>query len=126
MDARGYQQYKEQSINTMTSGELLNLLYDELVKRIVRAELALEKEDYSLFEASIERVIDIVRYLDDTLNHEVPISHELHRLYEFFCYELGRVKIGRNKALLQEIKPMLIELRDSFREAEKSSTAQEQ
>ena len=30
MDARGYQQYKEQSINTMTQGELLLLLYDEL------------------------------------------------------------------------------------------------
>ncbi|MEI3361553.1 MAG: flagellar protein FliS [Oscillospiraceae bacterium] len=46
MDARGYQQYKEQSINTMTQGELLLLLYDELVKRATRAELALDKQDY--------------------------------------------------------------------------------
>ena len=27
MDMKGYQQYKEQSVNTMTQGELLLLLY---------------------------------------------------------------------------------------------------
>lgn len=58
MDARGYQQYKEQSINTMTQGELLLLLYDELVKRATRAELALDKQDYPLFEASIDRCLE--------------------------------------------------------------------
>ena len=70
MDARGYQQYKEQSINTMTQGELLLLLYDELVKRATRAELALDKQDYPLFEASIDRCLEIIRYLDDTLDRQ--------------------------------------------------------
>ena len=45
MDMRGYQQYREQSLNTMTQGELLLLVYDELVKRLTQAELALAKED---------------------------------------------------------------------------------
>lgn len=44
MDMRGFQQYKEQSVNTMTQGELLLLLYDELVKRLTQAELALNKD----------------------------------------------------------------------------------
>ena len=35
MDMRGFQQYKEQSVNTMTQGELLLLLFDELVKRLI-------------------------------------------------------------------------------------------
>ena len=43
MDARGYQNYKQQSINSMTSGELLLLLYDELVKRSTLASIALDK-----------------------------------------------------------------------------------
>ena len=34
MDMRGFQQYKEQSVNTMTQSELLLLLYDELFKRL--------------------------------------------------------------------------------------------
>ena len=41
MDLKGYQQYKEQSIATMTQEELLLLLYDELVKRLVQAELSI-------------------------------------------------------------------------------------
>ena len=121
MGPQGYQQHKEQSINTMTPGELLMLLYDELVKRAARAELALQKEDYPLFEASIDRCVDIVRYLDDTLDRSYPISRELHRLYDFFCYDLSRVKVGRNKTELERLRPMLADLRDTFRTAEKST-----
>ena len=46
------QQYKEQSISTMTPNELLLLLYDELVKNLVRCELALDQQQYELLEAS--------------------------------------------------------------------------
>ena len=121
MDMRGYQQYKEQSLTTMTPGELLNLLLDELVKRITRAELSLGKEDYPLFEASMDRCTDIVRYLDDTLDRQYPISHELHRLYDYFCYEFSRIKMGRNREELLRVKPLLVDLRDSFRGAEKAN-----
>lgn len=115
MDMRGFKEYKEQSINTMTNEELLLLLYDELIKRMLRAEMLLEKEDYSPFEESIDHCRDIINYLDQTLDRKYAISHDLHRLYEYFCYELCRIKIGRNKKALQNIKPMLIDLRDSFR-----------
>ena len=124
MNARGYQQYKEQTLNTMTPGELLNLLLDELVKRLLRGELALENQDYPLFEASIERCIAIVRYLDDTLNMQYEIGRQLHRLYEFFCYDLSRIKIGRNQEELGRIKPMFLDLRDAFRYAEKHAGEQ--
>lgn len=121
MDVRGYQQYKEQSINTMTQSELLLLLYDELVKRITRAELALNKQDYPLFETSVDRCTDIIHYLDDTLDLQYQIGRDLTRLYEYFCYELSRIKAGRNMKELQRVKPMFADLRDSFREAAKTS-----
>ena len=35
MNQNGYQQYKTQSINTMTKAEMLILLYDELIKRLI-------------------------------------------------------------------------------------------
>ena len=119
MDMHGYEQYKAQSVNTMTRGELLLLLYDEVVKRLTRAELAIGKQDYTLFEASITRCIEILEYLDDTLDPQYPISHDLHRLYDFFTYELTRVKIGRNTRILAEVKPRLTDLRDTFRAAQK-------
>ncbi len=120
MDSRGYQQYKEQSINTMTQGELLLLLYDELIKRLTQAELALNKENYPMFEGAVQRAIDIIHYLDDTLDKQYPISANLTQLYEYFTYELGRVKIGRRSEPLSHVKSMAGELRDAFREAQKN------
>ena len=121
MDMRGYQQYKEQSINSMTPGELLLLLYDELVKRGILASLALDKADWPAFEGAVDRCMDIIKYLDETLDRQYPISRDLSRMYEYFTYQLGRIKIGRNKTELENLKPMLAEMRDAFHGAEKAS-----
>lgn len=121
MDMRGYQRYREDSLNTMTQGELLLLLYDELVKRLTQAEMELSREHYQTFEAAVDRSAAIVRYLDDTLDRKYPISRNLSQLYEYFCYELSRVKSGRNQTELLRVKTMVSELRDSFRQADKTS-----
>lgn len=121
MDMKGFQQYKGQAINTMTQGELLLLLYDELVKRLTRADLALDAEQYEVFEASVDRSVDIIHYLDDTLDMQYEVGSNLSRLYDFFCYELSRVKTGRNKTELTRVKGMVSELRDSFRQAQKNA-----
>lgn len=120
MDMKGYQQYKEQSVNTMTQGELLLLLYDELYKRLSQAELMLDQQNYPVYEASIERAVAIIDYLDSTLDRQYPISTNLAQLYEYFTYELGRAKIGRRKEVLTHVKSMVSELRDAFRQAQKS------
>ena len=120
MDMKGYQQYKEQSVNTMTQGELLLLLYDELYKRLAQAEIMLDQQNYPVYEASIERAVAIIDYLDSTLDRQYPISGNLAQLYEYFTYELSRAKIGRRKELLAHVKTMVGELRDAFRQAQKS------
>lgn len=125
MDTKGYQQYKQQSINSMTPGELLMLLYDELVKRSTLASLAMDKADWPQFESAMDRCIDIVNYLDETLDRQYPISRDLGRMYDYFTYEMGRIKIGRNKAELDRLRPMLTDMRDAFRAAERSGGAQE-
>lgn len=121
MYQNGYQQYKAQSVNTMTSGEMLLLLYDELIKRLTRAQIALEEKDYDLFEKSVQRAKEIVQYLNRTLNMEYHISYELRRMYEFFLYEISRLQVGRNETVIQELKPLVMELRDAFREASKTA-----
>ncbi|MCI9227157.1 MAG: flagellar export chaperone FliS [Dorea sp.] len=123
MYQNGYQQYKMQSVNTMTRGEMLLLLYDELIKRLTRAQIALESKDYDLFEKSVRRSKEIIQYLDKTLNMEYEISYELRRMYEFFLYELSRLQAGRNSAVIQELKPLVGELRDAFKEASTKAAA---
>jgi len=105
----------------MTPGELLLLLYDELVKRATMASIALDKEDFSAFEAAVDRCTDIVNYLDETLDRQYPISRDLSRMYEYFTYQLGRIKIGRNKKELEQLRPLLADMRDAFHAAERNS-----
>lgn len=123
METNGFQQYKDQSVNTMTQGELLLLLYDELVKRLVRSKLAMDKKEYELFDAEVERSLEIIRYLDRTLDRSYEIGNDLHRLYDFFCYELNRVRFGRNMEELERVTRMVRELRDSFQIAQKNNNS---
>src|SRR5699024_12257747 len=96
-------------------------LYDELMKRLIRAELALDQKNYELFDQSIQRSKEIIWYLDDTLDRQYPISVQLSRLYEYFTFQLSRVAASRNKKILEELKPYVNELRDAFRTAQKNT-----
>lgn len=119
MNSRGFD-YKAQAISSMTPNELMFVLFDELVKRLMRAELALNKKDFPLFEASVQRGIEIVEYMGASLDMQYPISTDLLRLYEYFVYELGRAKIGRRMEQFRPVKEKIVDLRDTFRQAEKN------
>lgn len=115
----GYKQYKDQTIYTMTKSELLDLVYNELLKRMTRAELAWKEGQIEIFEQSITRSIEIVRYLMSTLDFRYSLSKELNRMYQFFLYELSRVQASRRIEILQEIRPLVVDLRETFLEAGK-------
>ena len=119
MIMNGYQQYKQQSVDTMTSGEMLILLFDGAVRNVTSAGLALDRQDYDTFETAVEKTDKIIRYLSATLNMDYEISKDLYRLYDYFLYQLSRLRAGRNKEITQELRKMLMELRDPFKEADR-------
>lgn len=116
-----YQQYKAQSLSTMTAGELLITLYDEAIKRVKQGALALDEKDYAMANASIYKAQDIVRYMTTTLNNQYPIAQELSQLYNFFHAQLVEANIQKDPKMLREILPMLEELRDTWKQADKMS-----
>ncbi|MFV0314918.1 MAG: flagellar export chaperone FliS [Anaerotignum sp.] len=118
MNNYGYQNYKVQSMNTMTSGELLLLLFDESAKRLTKAEMSLKNDDIPTFTASMERVSEIIRYLDTTLDKSYSISHDISRMYEYFQFQIARIKAGRNVELIHGLRTMLMDLRNTFKEAD--------
>lgn len=121
MNNYGYQQYKQQSVNTMTSGELLLLLFDECAKRLTRAEMALKTTDFATFDASMDRVSQIIKYLDTTLDKTYEIGREISKLYEYFQFQVARIKAGRNVELIHELRAMVMDLRNTFKEADRIS-----
>lgn len=120
----GYQQYKQQSVDTMTSGEMLILLFDGAVKNITLAELALQKQEYQTFDTAITKTDKIIRYLRATLNMKYDISRDLDRLYEYFLYLLTRLRAGRKQEVITELKGYLVDLRDTFKEADRIASNQ--
>lgn len=122
MNINGYQQYKQQSISTMTNAEMLILLYDESIKRLTMAQFALDKKDYAQFEECIERTEKIIRYLSSILDRKYAISSDLYRLYDYFLFQLGRLRAGRDKEILIDLKGKITEIRDTFKEADKISS----
>ncbi len=121
MNTNAYKQYKEQSIMTMTKGELLIVLFDELTKRLMRAELSMKHGNFEIFEESTQRCVEIVKYLKDTLNYDYEISRELGNMYDFFLYELARLQAGRRPEIVAEILPLVKELREAFDTASKTA-----
>jgi len=105
----------------MTQGELLLTLYDELVKRLLQADLALRNQDYGIFEHSIGRSAEIVDYLNSTLDNRYQISGQLSRMYDFFKFYLARIEAGRDDEKIRELIELVKELRTAFYEANKKA-----
>ena len=117
----GYNQYKEKSIYSTSSAELLLLLFDESIKRLTRAEYSLKEKDYDDFEDCLQRVTRIVRYLIDILDMDYPISYDLRRIYDYLIFDLSRVRAGRERRQdeIGRIRHILSELREAFDGASK-------
>ena len=116
--------YKEQAVNTMTAGEMLNLLYEEIIKRLRKAEILAKHSDFDNFEKEVKRAQEIVAYLNATLDRKYPISLELARFYSFFNYQMARLAAGRNLELVNEIIPLVEDLRTAYKQADKLSREQ--
>lgn len=114
-----YQRYKNESVENMSSGELLVMLYDGAIKDLKKAQIALDEEDYKFYDDRLDHLNAIIRYLMQTLDVTQPISRDLMRLYSYITFDIGRCKAGRRrrKDELQGMIDILQPLRDGFEEA---------
>ena len=119
MAVNPYKKYQEQSIATMTQGELLNVLYETCTKRINTAIIAIEEKKYDVANENIQKAKNIIRHLDETLDKNYEISGSLSALYDFFIYQLTTANIKKNVEMLREVAPMIEELGKTFKEADK-------
>ncbi|MCI8513213.1 MAG: flagellar export chaperone FliS [Lachnospiraceae bacterium] len=115
----GYQKYKAQSIYSMSPSELLLMLYEEAIKRMKKAQYALEDHDYGVFEDCITRTVKIIRYLNVILDMEQPISQDFRHIYEHLFYNLSLIRAGRDRRTeeIEEVIHILTEFREGFEEA---------
>ncbi len=114
-----YKNYKNMSINTMTKGEQLVLLFDKAVQRMVAANVLLDENKINEAEILINKTVDIFNYLMVCLDRDYDISSDLMTMYSFINGELLKGKIKKDKSYIEGVLPIVKELRDTWAEAEK-------
>ncbi len=116
------QSYKEQAIKSMTSGELLILLLDEAVKNLRVAVMVFENGDISTFSTCATKSKDIFFYLSNILDMQYELSSELQEIYGFIMQEIVKAEVKKDKEPIEEIIPLVEDLRATWIEANKIAT----
>lgn len=114
-----YKNYKNMSINTMTKGEQLVLLFDKAVQRMVAANALLDEKKNNEAELLINKTVDIFNYLMVCLNKDYAVSSDLMVMYAFINGELLKGKIKKDKSYIEGVLPIVKDLRDTWAEADK-------
>ncbi len=116
-----YQKYQQQSVMTMTQGEMLIKLYDEVIKQLNAIKVLNDKKDYQGSNKASQKAQKIIAYLNSTLNFDYEISKNLSALYDYFNSCLVKTNLSKDSSLIDDILPMISDLRDSFAQADRSA-----
>lgn len=119
MTMNPYETYKQQSVLTMTPGQMLIAVYDELIKQLSIATIAFEKNDIAEINRSLQKAQRIINELRSTLNFDYEISKNLADIYNFFNRAIMNANVKKDPTDLKDVLQMVTELRDTFAEADK-------
>lgn len=118
-----YEKYQQQVVATMTQGEMLLKLYDETIRQIGLARVCIQEGRVAEMDAALTKAEKIVLYLRSTLDQRYPISKSLSQLYDFFHNQLVMASIKKDTGLLDDVEPLVCELRETFDECAKIDRA---
>lgn len=116
--------YKRASIQTASRERLLLMLYDGLIRFVLQAKEAIAERNVQSANRFLQRAQDIVMELRTTLDRDAApeLCNSLQELYTYLYGKLVDANRLKDCAHLDEILPMIQELRDAFAEAERLLT----
>lgn len=126
MSQNSYAKYQEQSVMTMTHGEMLVKLYDGAVRQIRQASSCIEQKQFAQANDAFQKAQRIIAYLRATLDFKYEISAELDRFYQFFIEELLNANLRKDVSKLPEIVDLILELREAFEQGERIARMEKQ
>lgn len=116
---KAYEQYKENSIGSAKPEELTLMLYNGLIKFIMRAQLSIDKKDMESAHNNIIKAQNIVIEFQMTLDMNFDVSNGLMLLYDYMYRRLVDANIKKDKDMLEEVLGFAKELRDTWTTAMK-------
>jgi flagellar protein FliS len=111
-------QVLQKQIETASKEELTLMLYEGGIKFLNQAIIAVEKGDIVKSNNLIQRVEDIVREFQITLDHKYEeISKPMDMLYDYMYNRLVEANLQKDVTILNEVLDMFREMRDTWKEA---------
>lgn len=123
--ARGYQQYAANDAGTATPERLVVMAYDGMVRCLKLAEDAMLKKDFERQNHYIQRTQSILGVLSASLNpqYDEALCASLGALYDWFNMRLIEANLNNDAAMVEDVKLRLVDLRESWSQAEQNSRA---
>lgn len=121
-----YDKYKEQTVMTMTHGEMLTKLFDASITQMKAAVGHIGAGEIAATNTALQKAQNIFSYLQATLDKKYPISQSLSSLYSFFIRQCIDANIHKDTKPLSEIIPLVEELRDTFVQGDKLARMEKQ
>lgn len=119
MQANVYQQYKAQSLETLTRGELVVKLFEEASKQVTKGIFMKNQGDSVSSYNAIAKAQKVISTLTFSLDMKHAISLELNEMYLFLHQKLGEANAKGDVDLMRELLTLIDELKVTFRQAEK-------
>ncbi len=116
---KAYNQYKQNSVNTAQPEELVLMLYNGLIKFIMRGREAIISGNIEEANRSIVRAQEIVHEFLSTLDRSYEVSKGLEAMYEYMYRRLLEANVSKDLTILEEILGYAKEFRDTWEEAMK-------
>lgn len=77
----------------------------------------LEEKNYGTSEKCTQKAKEIIQYLISILDRQYPLAQDLYQMYSFFNEKIISAEIKRDPAALEEITPLLVDMRETWAEA---------
>ncbi|MHB9922102.1 flagellar export chaperone FliS [Clostridium botulinum] len=121
--ANAYNTYKNNSVNFASKDQLLLMLVDGAVKFSKIARQAMIDKDISKVHQNLVKTQDIFYELMATLdvNQAGQWGQQLMSIYEFIVRRLGEANIKKDLTIIDEVIPLIEDVRDTWYEADKLS-----
>lgn len=116
-----YNQYKENSILSAKPEELTLMLYNGLVKFIMRGKDAVEQNRMEEAHVSIVKAQNIISEFMRTLDMKYEVSIGLELMYDYMLRRLIEANIRKDASILDEVLGYAKELRDTWELAMKEA-----
>lgn len=125
MHPNAYGVYKNNSVNFASKEQMLLMLLDGAVKFAKRGKLAIQEKDIKMAHNSITRTQDIFTELKVTLDpNAADWAKQMFNVYSFINDRLLQANIKKDEAIMDEVIPLIEEVRNIWNEAYKLSVGQ--